>query len=178
MTTPLTNKEFGDLFDSFGQSAFRLESLDRYTVPAEAVEYRRFLVGELFPVSAEDEWAQLIRKNVHQGKIMQRVHVISMPLTPYLRYEIEWGYVYSSLAGEDIYLIERADVPREILRIPEFWLFDRKTLIVMHYDPIGHFVNAERNDSPEAIAACCQASASLLASATQLKQFLARIRTA
>jgi len=177
MPKPITNQEFAQLFDSFDQSAFRLESLDHYTVPEETVDYQRFLAGEELPTSREDEWAQFIKKSVGQRKVMQRVHTVTMPLTPYLKYEIEWRYLYNSVVGEDIYLLNRTDVSSQILRLTDFWLFDRKTLVVMKYDSAGRFLNAALDDSPEKIVACRDASISLLKLATPLKTFLARIRT-
>src|SRR4051794_34587810 len=100
MAYTISKAKFGHQFESFKRSAFRLESLDHYSVPEEAVDYHRFLRGEELPTSTEDEWAQFVKKSVAQGKFIQRVHVVPAQLTPYLRYEIEWGYLYSSVAGE------------------------------------------------------------------------------
>jgi len=178
MKITLTGEEFSGLFESFEHSAFRLEAFDFYSVPEEEIEFRRFLNGEIFPTSPEDEWAQFIRKSVAQGKVVQRVHVVPLPLTPYLKYEIEWGYSYSGVAGEDIYLIDRAGLPREILQTTDFWLFDQTTLVIMRYDSNGRFLHGEREDSPEIIADHCKISASLLSRGMPLKTFLAKTRNA
>jgi hypothetical protein len=177
MARPITKEEFAHLFDSFEMSAFRLESLDLYAVSGEDADYARFLAGEELPMPTENRWAQLIKKSVSEGKIMQRIHVVSVPLTPYVKYEICWGYVYSSVAGEQICIMDRADVSPEISRMTDFWLFDRKTLVIMRYDAGGHFLHAEREDSSETIAAYGRVTTSLLSAATPLKQFLARIRS-
>jgi hypothetical protein len=178
MAITITSEEFSGLFGSFERSAFRLESLDTYTVPDEAVEFRRFLDGEALPTSSEDEWARFIKKSASQNKVIQRVHVIGMPLTPYLKYEIEWGYLYSSVAGEDIYLIDRAHAPREIGQMTDFWLFDRKILVLMRYDSDGRFLHGDREDSPEIVANHCDLSEALLRQATPLKTFLTKTRNA
>jgi hypothetical protein len=176
MATVLTNKEFGSLFESFRETAFRLETLDLYTVPEEAVEYRRFLAGEQLPTSIEDEWAQFVKKTVSQGKKIRRVHIIPTPLTPYLKYEIEWGYLYASIAGEDIHLLDRAKASHKISVMKDFWLFDRETLVLMHYDSAGRFLHGEREDSPEVVKTHSDASASLVTQAVPLKTFLAQAR--
>ncbi|MHB8217078.1 MAG: DUF6879 family protein [Candidatus Sulfotelmatobacter sp.] len=175
MLLPITREEFSRLFNSFENSAFRLETLDRYTVPTEAAEYARFLAGEEIPLSTESEWTKLVKKNASAGRIMRRVHAITAPMTPYLKYEICWGYVYSSIAGEQIYLIDRAKAPT--IAAIDFWLFDQKDLIFMRYDADGRFLGAEKEDSPEILAIYRDASTSLISSATPLRTFLAGMRS-
>lgn len=176
--TILTSQEFGNLFESFGETAFRLETLDVYTVPREAGEYGRFLAGEFLPSTNEHEWAQFVRRSVQQKKSIQRVHAISLPLTPYLKYEIEWGYLYSSLAGEDIFLMDRETMPPSIRAMKDFWLFDKTIMVVMQYDAAGHFLRGELEDSPTAIADGLHAITDLVSRAVPLKSFLAKMRRA
>ena len=176
MASLISTEEFGRLFETFVRSAFRLELLDSYTVPEEAMEYRRFLDGEATPSTTEDDWAQFIKKSAGQNRVIQRVHIVPAPLTPYLKYEIEWGYVYSSVAGEEIYLAERKDVDPNVLGLKDFWLFDRKVLVIMYYDDTGRFLHAEREDALEKIKDYADIADSLLAIASPLKVFLAKIR--
>ena len=178
MKTVLTREEFGALFEAFSESAFRLETLDVYTVPGEADEYRRFLAGEELPTTGESGWVQLVKGAIGQGKVIQRVHAISLPLTPYLKYEIEWGYVYTSLAGEDIRLINRAELSPELSGLADFWLFDRKTLVIVRYDSAGRFLHGEKEDSPEAVKTHIDSYALLISQATPLRAFLAQERGA
>jgi hypothetical protein len=178
MTTVLTRDEFGALFNSFRESAFRLETLDVYTVPQEADEFRRFLAGEELAKTGEGEWVKFVKGCVSEGKMIQRVHAISLPLTPYLKYEIEWGYLYTSAAGEDIRLLDRAKMPEELSGLKDFWLFDQKTLVVVHYDSAGRFLHGERDDSPEALKAHIDFRDVLVSLATPLRAFLAQERGA
>jgi hypothetical protein len=179
MTTVLTRDEFGGLFKSFRESAFRLENLDLYTVPQEADEYRRFLAGEELPkTAAESEWVKFVKTCVSEGKTIQRVHAISLPLTPYIKYEIEWGYLYTSAAGEDIRLLDRANISPDLAGLKDFWLFDRKTLVIVQYDSDGRFLHGERDDSPEALKAHIDFCAILESQSTPLRAFLAQERGA
>jgi len=177
MAYPITKEEFAELLNSFEHSAFRLESLDKYTVSSETVEYARFLAGEELPVSVPSEWTKLVRKNVAAGKIMQRVHLIPAPLTPYLKYEIYWGYVHSSIAGEEIYLMNRVNAGPDLARMADFWLFDQRMLIFMRYDSDGRFVRPEKEDSAEVLATCREIRDSLVSTALPLKKFLANSRS-
>jgi hypothetical protein len=177
MTTTIPREDFARLFQTFSISAFRLEMLDKYTVPSEEIDYARFLAGEELPKTNETDWARIVRMQISEGKIMQRVHVVSMPLTSYLKFEIDWGYIYNSAAGEQIHLLDRKKVSDDVLRMTDYWLFDRKTLIVMQYDKDGRFLNPVREDSPPVLAACINTADSLLSVATPLKTFLSQIRT-
>lgn len=178
MKTVLTREEFSELFEAFRVSAFRLETLDLYRVPSEADEYRRFLAGEELPTTGESGWVQFVKKAVAQGKVIQRVHLISIPLTPYLKYEIEWGYLYTSLAGEDISLLNRANLSGELSGLTDFWLFDRKTLVFVRYDSEGRFLHGEKEDSLEAVQAHINSCALLISQASPLRAFLAQERGA
>lgn len=178
MTTVLTRDEFGALFNSFRESAFRLETLDLYTVPQEADEFRRFLAGEELAKTDEGEWVKFVKRCVSEGKIIQRVHAISLPLTPYLKYEIQWGYLYTSAAGEDIHLLDRAKMSPDISGLKDFWLFDKKTLVFVHYDSAGRFLHGELDDSAEALKAHIDYCAVLVSQATPLRVFLAEERGA
>ena len=61
----------------FQHTAFRLEVLQRYTVPYEKEPLRRFLANEPPPDDPDKErWLAFIREAVGAGKRMQRVHVV------------------------------------------------------------------------------------------------------
>lgn len=80
----LTEDDWAAMFDSFEKSAFRLETLPVYLAQDEYEELPRFLNGEPPPESAENEWIDLIRSSKAAGKTMQRVHVVTPPLSDYL----------------------------------------------------------------------------------------------
>jgi hypothetical protein len=126
-------------------SAFRLECLDQYLVDSDQDNVTRYLNGGDKPSWADgDDWMQYLVEEKGSGIRRFRVHVLSTPLHPYLRYECEWGYVYTSQAGEEIYILDTTETPRpEGLTEEEFWLFDDKYVVIMHYDDEGHFLDAE-----------------------------------
>lgn len=131
--------------DRFTRSAFRLEVLDTYTVDSDRDNFERYLTGGTVPYWAEgDEWMDKLAHDRAAGKRNYRVHVVHSPLNEYLRYECEWGYIYTSRAGEDIYILDTAETPRPAGLIDEdFYLVDDEHVLVMRYDSEGHVLGGE-----------------------------------
>jgi hypothetical protein len=143
--------EFTDLFRTFEHTAFRLETLQQYTVEYEQEPIRRFLAGEPRPDDpSKDEWCALIRDASARGKRMGRVHIVTEPLTDYLRYEIGWSYGDNVTAGEDIRIapVQAGTWVDGLPRDYDFWLFDSRYLWVMSYDEDGRFLFAEHIEDP------------------------------
>jgi hypothetical protein len=141
----LDPSQFEDRMSRFRWSAFRLETLDAYDV-GEDEELRRYLRGEprQNPEQHRD-WTAMLRDERAAGKTRQRVHIVQSPLSGYLRYECEWGYLPNSGAGEDIRILELAERQRPAgLDIGhDFWLLDDADVLRMRYDPAGRFMGAE-----------------------------------
>lgn len=147
----LTAQELGEYIDTrLAQSAFRLERLDRYDVAADGDDFERFMRGEVAPrPERKQPWLERLRREAEAGILNQRVHVLRTPLTDYLRYECEWGYVPNAHAGEDIRILDLAehDLPPGVVD-HDFWLVDNTHAIRMHYDDSGQFIGAEPVDDP------------------------------
>jgi hypothetical protein len=127
-------------------SAFRLETLDAYTSASDGGDVARYLAGEPAPdPERKERWLSQLRAEREQGRMRQRVHVLTSPIGPYLRYECEWGYLPNVGAGEDIRILDLAERPRPLaLDIDhDFWLIDDQDVIRMHYDANGRFTDAE-----------------------------------
>jgi hypothetical protein len=75
---------------------------------------------------------------------MQRVRVVSHPLSDYERFELSL-YPHSVRAGEQIYVHERWSITEIALYEVDFWLFDNQTAFILYYDESGSFLEA----SPE-----------------------------
>ncbi|MGH8929578.1 MAG: DUF6879 family protein [Egibacteraceae bacterium] len=145
-----SSDEFSELFTSFEHTAYRLESLQRYTVPYEEEPLRRFLAGESHQVDPDKEWFKLIRDAVNAGKRMERVHVVVEPHSDYMRFELT-AYADSVVAGEDIRIIpiQPGEWPPDLPGHGyDYWLFDSRTLAVMHYDHEGRLVAVDLVDDP------------------------------
>ena len=144
--------EFSGMFKSFQSSAWRLELLSAYGVESEDAEFKAFVDGAPLPpldkesLAGDSPWCKNIRAHVAAGRTMGRVHVLPEVLTPYLRYEIEWGYTYNNAAGDDTRLLPAANISKGLHSllsgIQDFWLFDDSRVVLCEYDPRGSFCGA------------------------------------
>lgn len=148
--TRQTPEEFGAAFE-FQRSAFRLELFDRYVSENEADPMRRFLSGQYVDPAWREPWAGFVREEVQAGKQMSRVHVVTEPLSDYLRFEIACGYPASVDAGENVRILRRNDHPDLILPPRDFWMFDENRVAEMDYDQDGNFHGAEATTDPEMV---------------------------
>jgi len=126
------------------RDAFRWEGLAYYDVDSDDNDYVRYLRGEPEPDAAgKSEWLDQLRSDSAAGRSWRRVHILRTPLSDYLRYECEWGYVQNVAAGEDVRIV---DLTEQSLPDPfpdhDFWLLDGQHVVRMHYDSRGRFVGA------------------------------------
>ena len=170
---PIDSSEFGALLANYDILAFRLEALQAYNIPDE-----RPLI-DLFDRGAEQPewhrlrpWTEQVRGLIAAGRTMSRVHIVNMPLSSYLEFEINWGYTSNAAAGEQIFL--RSD-SLGIEAFEDFWLIDDKTVIQMRYAADGSWLGAELIDSPELVLPYREAMHVALDGATPLEQFLTQI---
>lgn len=123
-------------FDSYQREAFRLETLPTYSVGSERAEYEHFLATGELHIPDDDSWLTRVRHFRDTGRWIGRVHVLSRPLTDYLRYEFA-VYRYTVAAGEDVRILDITDQPNPELPIEDFWLFDDTAVVRMAYDRDG-----------------------------------------
>ncbi|EPH42379.1 hypothetical protein STRAU_4554 [Streptomyces aurantiacus JA 4570] len=136
--------DLGDLFDDFRQEAFRLETLDDYSQSGSVDAYRLFLDGRERPADYNDDWLAEVRAHTDAGRRMYRVHVVRRPLTPYLRFELGWGYRTNATAGEEFFILDVTDRPNPLPDgVGDFWLFDSTTPAQFHYSQDGKFLGAD-----------------------------------
>ncbi|WP_026932494.1 DUF6879 family protein [Glycomyces tenuis] len=152
--TSLDDPEFSRPFREFRYTAYRLEALQRYTVPSEEAPFERFQAGEergAFPGIAQ--WIdETIAPAVAEGRRLHRVHVVELPVSDYVRFEAAWAYAHTAAAGEEIRIlpVEQGEWPAELPHY-DYWLFDSRSLLSMYYDDDGRFVSARYEDDPELI---------------------------
>jgi hypothetical protein len=142
----LNEQQLGDYIDRhFTNDLFRLETLDRYEVVSDGGDFSRYLAGQPGPdMARKGPWMDHIRSEVARGLHTYRVHVVTSPLSDYLRFEFEWGYVYNAAAGEHIRILDLAEQQRpDGLLDEDFWLIGDDRAIPMHYDPTGRYLGAE-----------------------------------
>lgn len=139
----LDGEEWQAKFRDFQTEAWRLETLPEYRMPQEAEEFRRFLSGEKFAGPFEDYWTGLIRQHAETGGKIGRVHILSRPLSDYLRFEFQRYYAHSARAGEDIRILDVTGRENPLSGVQDFWMFEKETVVLMNYEPDGRQISRE-----------------------------------
>lgn len=171
-TIPIGPRWF-EQFRSFQSSAFRLEVLQAYAEPSEAQHLNSFLSGNAVPENWIDDWCDLVRQHIKAGHSMTRVHVVQLPLSPYMQFEIECAYTYTAKAGENILLLDHAKVPRELLGSlrEDFWLFDDTKVMIQDYTPAGTLHQARILRRPVDVARYLQIRDEVFSRAVPFREF-------
>jgi hypothetical protein len=82
----------------------------------------------------------MVRQATAEGRRFSRVRVVSFPLTDYTRFAM-WVAGYTREAGDDIRYITREQASE--LPQYDYWLFDSRTLLKMHFTDDDQFMGAE-----------------------------------
>ncbi|MGW3346810.1 DUF6879 family protein [Nonomuraea rubra] len=149
----ITGDAFDALFSSFQRSAFRLEGRDRYYAPDEQERVKRFLAGQGYDVASRlaSPWWQTIRQATIDGKVVRRVRVVTEPHGEYTRYALVGARINID-GGEDIRYLPRHQAVELGLPEHDYWLFDERLVVLMHFDDADAFVGAELVDDPATVA--------------------------
>ena len=123
-------------FDSYQRDAFRLETLPAYNMASEQAEYETFLATGVLHIPEDNPWLVRVRHFRATGRWISRVHVITCPLTDYLRYEFA-VYRHTVQAGEDVRILDLTDQVNPGLPQQDFWLFDDSAVVRMDYGADG-----------------------------------------
>ncbi|MGW6529829.1 DUF6879 family protein [Streptomyces venezuelae] len=140
----LTGDEWAARFEGFRREAWRLETLPQYLVPQEAEELQAFCDGvRIDPATVRNEYTDRLRRQVAEGRVQGRVHVVTRPLSRYLRFEFSQYYRPHLLAGEQIRVLDVTGRPNPLEGVQDFWMFDRSEVVLMNYEPDGKQINRE-----------------------------------
>lgn len=148
--------EFWQAFETFQHSAWRLEQQPAYALGYEQEQFDLFLAGEPQPPTDNPElgaWMIQVKQHTAAGRTIGRVRVVDEPLTDYQRW-MRWMDRWNREAGEQIdYLTRRYAAVVKLLPDvgpQDWWLFDDRRLLVMHFDDSGVRVRVELlEDEPE-----------------------------
>jgi hypothetical protein len=95
-------------------------------------------------------WLTMIREATAEGRRFGRVRVVTMPLTGYSRFGV-WCAQFTNGAGEDIRYVTRDVADAEGLPKHDYWLFDSRKLVRMHFDDADSFLGGEVIEDPAEI---------------------------
>ncbi len=158
------------------EEAFRLETQQRYAVPAEDAQLKAFAEGRPLPSDPRVARSmQVIRAAVASGHRIHRIHVVDLPLTAYLRYEME-AYQENIDAGEEVSIAVQAWHPGLAELTEDFVLFDSSTdhpaMVWMRYDGQGRLTSRDYSNDPADVARAARHREVALAHAVPLREFV------
>lgn len=147
----LAGEEWAARFERFTREAWRLETLPQYLMPQEEEEFAAFRAGaRIDPETVANEYTDRLRRQAAEGRIQGRVHVVTRPLSDYLRFEFHHYYKAHAMAGEQIRILDVTDRPDPLDGVQDFWVFDQSEVVLMNYHPDGRQISREvRDGSPE-----------------------------
>ncbi|MEU9437947.1 DUF6879 family protein [Streptomyces sp. NPDC048252] len=140
----LDGDEWRAMFRGVESEAWRLETLPQYLVPQESDEIEAFRAGKrIDPHTYSSPYTEDLKRLRGEGKRKGRVHVLTHPLSEYLRFEFSRYYAPHTLAGEDIRILDVTGRENPLHGVQDFWLFDRSTVVLMNYEADGTQISRE-----------------------------------
>ena len=148
----IDEKGLDDWTDRFAWSAWRYETSDVYDVATDEDGFDRYLAGEPCDPGFAAGWHEWLRARRDEGKRIYRVRVLYREPSPYLCFEMEWGYAGNAEAGEEIRVLDLTEQRRpDGLVDDEFWMLDADRAAVMIYDDGGRFLHADTTEGRDAL---------------------------
>lgn len=138
------------LFHTFEHTAFRLEVRSTYAPPYERESFQKFLAGEPYELPWMQDWLAMVRDAAKTGRHFARVRMVGLPLSDYNR----WSYViaqHNIAAGEDVRYLTNGRARELELPDHDYWLFDSRKLLRMHFSEDDHFLGGEIVEDPAKI---------------------------
>ncbi|MER8072732.1 DUF6879 family protein [Streptomyces sp. NPDC094034] len=140
----LDGDEWRAMFREFRSEAWRLETLPQYLVPQEDGEFAAFRSGSrIDPYTYSSSYTKDLKRLRENGRTKGRVHVVAQPLSEYLQFEFSRYYAPHALAFEDIRILDVTGRENPLENVQDFWMFDRSTVVLMHYKADGTQINRE-----------------------------------
>ncbi len=95
----------------------------------------------VLPFRRTSTWngGETVRDASSRGAVVQRLRLVSNPLTSYEEYELNAGYYAGVAAGEDIRVAPRS----ELAVIDDAWFFDSRIILHQKYHVDGSYLSAE-----------------------------------
>ncbi len=139
--------------------------------------FEAFCAGRpLPPRPGKTESMRMIRDAVTAGKRVHRVHVVDLPLSDYIRYELA-VYPENIAAGEDVRIARRSAHPGLECLDTDFWLFDAETdrpaVVWFRYTPDGQILSRDYSSDPCDVRRAREQRDLAIANSLSLSEFMA-----
>jgi hypothetical protein len=164
---------FEDLWNSCKSELFRLQLLNEYIVEEEKGDLDLAREGKWDEIYRKSEgWFGMLKQKRKEGVRNINLQVVDIPFTEYTR--MEAGFMMKSEEfGRESFFVERKEVSAMVGDFEDYWMFDRKTVLVMKYDK-GRYLGSDVEISdPETVRKYVELEENLLKKTMPLRKFLA-----
>lgn len=139
------------------RSFVHLETRDAYGTEVELPHMAKWRRGEPDDLVWLDWWLQMLRGHRAAGRTCRRARVVSEPLSDYQQWTISHAQTFID-AGEDIRYVPRPQLTEVYLPgSGDFYVFDKETVLFLHYAGDGTNASFEVTDEPRTVLACADA---------------------
>ena len=151
--TSISEEEFNRLLTDFDRQAVHMEMRDSYGTAVELPYMAKWAAGEADNLQWLEAWCTTLRSHVANGKHVRRARVVSEPLSDYQRWS--WSIAHPMVAaGEDIRWIPRRLASSIAFPGNDFYLFDDRLIVFLHYSGSGLAVDRVTSTEPADIELC------------------------
>lgn len=164
-----SNTLFLDWWDSLTFEWFKVEVLQDYSGEDNGPSLQAWLAGnhkesiKLMKSGASSEWVDSSQQKVKAGVEFIRVHIIEYPFTEYIEWEIQhYKNVNIPMCGEQVFIIDKADVKNMHLPSGDFMIFDNKRVVLNDYDNTGKMIRQTFYDEKDDISEFLKLKSKLL----------------
>ncbi|MFH8349392.1 DUF6879 family protein [Streptomyces sp. NPDC018045] len=115
------------------------------TATATATASAERTTARIAPHVCASPYTDDLRRLRRVGKRKGRVHVITRPLSEYLRLEFSRYYAPHVAAGENARILDATDRQNPLAGVQDFWMVDRSEMVLMHPKvPLNTFTVCDR----------------------------------
>ena len=171
MTRPVTYDELNDLCRGIQESFTHLETRDAYGTDVESPHMAKWRRGEADDFAWLDWWLQMLRGHRAAGRTCRRARIVSEPLCDYQRWTLSHAHLFVD-AGEDIRYLPRRGLTN--LCLPgsgDFYVFDQRLVLFLHYAGTGTNASFEITEDPQVVHTCQQAFEAVWARAIRFRDY-------
>lgn len=178
----IKEEEFDEYFDKYWHNIkkefFKCETLQYYNEPEEYQFFSLFRAGQFKQLhkllkedvqGKESVWNEARKKKIH----FIRVHVFNIPLSEYIKFEVEAYKIQSKIGSEKIWMVPQKILKQKILKkLKDFMLFDNTRAIIVEYNPQCSIIGATLTDEKEDIKHLCRLKDYMLEKGIPINKFI------
>ena len=163
---PVTHDDLDRLCRGITRSFVHLETRDSYGTEAELPHMAKWRRGEHDDLAWLDWWLQMLQRHAAAGRTCRRARVVSEPLSDYQRWTLSHAAAFVD-AGEEIRYVSRRRLATVALPgSGDFYVFDGRLALFLHYAGNGMNAAFETSDDPTVVQACDRAFTTVWGMAT------------